>query len=307
MTDLLSPVDSEVRAHVRERAEATRARRQAVSSIMTGLCWASIAVAAVPLVMILVELFSKGWSYISTSSFYTQLPQAPTLFSQNQLGGISNSLVGSLVLIVYACIAAVPIGIGIGVYLAEHDTKPAAVLRTVTATMIGAPSILMGLFAYSVIVIQFGVGFSILAGSFGLAVLMLPLIASTTELSVRNVPHTLREAGLALGARPSTTSLRIVIPAALTGIVTGCILAISRAVGETAVVYLVIGGTASAITWKPLDFGNSLPSTIYGDVQSSYSSQHDQAWGIALLLVLVIFVLSLAARIWSARKQKVRR
>ena len=124
---------------------------------------------------------------------------------------------------------------------------------------------------------------------------------------MRNVPHTLREAGLALGARPSTTSLRIVIPAALTGIVTGCILAISRAVGETAVVYLVIGGTASAITWKPLDFGNSLPSTIYGDVQSSYSSQHDQAWGIALLLVLVIFVLSLAARIWSARKQKVRR
>ena len=298
--------DSDIRTVIRERASATRARRQFVSNFMTGLCWAAIAAAAVPLVMILVELVRKGWPYVSTSAFYTQLPQQPTLFAQNQLGGISNSLLGTLVLVGYACVVALPVGIGIGVYLAERETKPAAILRTITATMIGAPSILMGLFAFGFVVVTLRVGYSYFAGSFALAVLMLPLIASATEIAVRNVPATLREAGLALGARPSTTSLRIVLPAAISGIVTGCILAISRAVGETAPVYLVIGGTLS-LTWKPHDLGNALPYAIYTDVTSSYSSQNNQAWGIALFLVTVVFVLSLSARTWANRKQKVRR
>lgn len=306
MTSMMNPVDDEVRRHVRERAEATRARRQSVSGLMIALCWASIAVAAVPLVMILDELVSKGLPYITKASFYTELPQQPTLFDQSAIGGISNSLIGSLALVLYACLAALPIGIGMGIYLAETDSKIASIIRTVTATMIGAPSILMGLFAFGFVVVQLGVGFSYLAGSFALAVLMLPLIASATELAVRNVPPTLREAGLALGASPSTTSLRIVLPAALTGIVTGCILAISRAVGETAPIYLVIGGTA-ALTWKPTELGNGLPYSIYQDITSSYTSLHNQAWGIALFLVTVVFVLSLAARIWAARKQKVRR
>lgn len=306
-TDVLEPVDNAIRNHLRERAQATLKRRQFVSGLMTFLCWAAIAIAAVPLIMILFELFKKGLPYVTSWAFYTQLPQQPTLFDQSHLGGISNSLIGSLAIIGYSCLVAVPLGIGIGIYMAENETKPAQIMRTVIATMVGAPSILMGLFAFGFIVEQLHVGFSILAGSFALGVMMLPVLASATELAVRNVPPTLREAGLALGAKPSTTSLKIVLPAAITGIVTGCILAISRAVGETAPVLLVIGGTVSAITYLPSQPGNALPYQIYQDVISNYDSQKNQSWGIALFLVIVIFILSLSARIWAARKQKVRR
>jgi len=273
---------------------------------MTVLCWMAITLTAVPLVALLIRLFAKGIPVLFKSGFFTQLPQQPTLFDQTNTGGVSNAIIGSIAIIVYAVLASIPIGIIVGIYTAESDSKFASIIRVVASTMVGAPSILMGLFAFGVIVIQFNLGFSILAGSFAVSVLMLPVLIGSTEIAVRNVPTTLREAGLALGAKPSTTSLRIVLPAATTGIVTGAILAISRAVGETAPVLLVIGG-AYAVTWKPNDPGSALPVSMYQDVASNFASLKDQAWGIGLLLVLVIFVLSFAARIWAARKQKVQR
>ncbi len=296
----------EIRAHLRERSAATLRRRMLVSKIMTVLCWAAIVAAAVPLIALLIRLFEKGTPVLFKSGFFTQLPQQPTLFDQTNTGGVSNAIVGTIAMIVYATLASVPIGVIVGVYTAESESKFAAAIRVVASTMVGAPSILMGLFAFGVIVVQLKLGFSILAGSFALSVLMLPVLISSTEIAVRNVPTTLREAGLALGAKPSTTSLRIVLPAATTGIVTGAILAISRAVGETAPILLVIGG-AYAVTWKPGDPGSALSVSMYQDVGQAYDSLKDQAWGIGLLLVLVIFVLSFAARIWAARKQKVQR
>jgi phosphate transport system permease protein len=161
----------------------------------------------------------------------------------------------------------------------------------------------MGLFAFSFIVHDLDIGFSALAGSFALAVLMLPVIAVTTEISVRNVPDTLREAGLALGAKPHKISLKVVLPTALSGIVTGCILAISRAVGETAPVLLTIGG-GYINSWKPLDPVSALPLSIYMNAKSEWPSQRAQVWGVALVLVIFIFVLSLSARMWASRKQR---
>jgi len=309
MTDSLTTqqiTSAEIRAHLRERSSATLRRRMATSRIMTILCWLAISLAAVPLVALLIRLFEKGTPVLLKSGFFTQLPQQPTLFDQTNTGGVSNAIIGSIAIIAYATLASIPIGIVVGIYTAESDSKFASTIRVVASTMVGAPSILMGLFAFGLIVVQLHLGFSILAGSFAVSVLMLPVLIGSTEIAVRNVPPTLREAGLALGAKPSTTSLRIVLPAATTGIVTGAILAISRAVGETAPVLLVIGG-AYAITWKPNDPGSALPVTMNSYVASNFDSLKDLAWGIGLLLVLVIFVLSFAARIWAARKQKVQR
>jgi phosphate transport system permease protein len=162
----------------------------------------------------------------------------------------------------------------------------------------------MGLFAFSFIVHDLNVGFSAIAGAFALAVLMMPVIIISTEIAVRGVPNTLREAGLALGAKPHKVSLRIVLPAAISGIVTGSILAVSRAVGETAPVLLTIGG-GFINSWKPLDPVSALPLTIFENAKSEWPSQRAQVWGIALVLVAFVFVLSLSARIWAARKQRV--
>jgi len=158
---------------------------------------------------------------------------------------------------------------------------------------------------FSFVVRDLNIGFTAIAGSFALAVLMLPVIVISTEIAVRGVPNTLREAGLALGAKSHTVSLRVVLPAAVSGIVTGSILAISRAVGETAPVLLVIGGGFTN-SWKPFDPVSALPLTIFENAKSEWPSQRAQVWGVALVLVAFIFVLSLSARMWASRKQQVR-
>ena len=134
---------------------------------------------------------------------------------------------------------------------------------------------------------------------------MMPVIIISTEIAVRNVPNTLREAGLALGAKSHVVSLKIVLPSALTGIVTGSILAVSRAIGETAPVLLVIAGGFTN-SWKPLSPVSAMPLSIYENAKSEWPSQRAQVWGIALVLVVFVFILSLSARIWASRKQQVR-
>jgi len=260
---------------------------------------------AVPLFLLLYQLFDRGLPVILHTGFFTQLPQTPNLITPNATGGVSNAIIGTLVLSLYASIMAIPIGVLVGVYLAESVSKLAASLRVISQTMAGAPSILMGLFAFSFVVRDLNIGFSALAGSFALAVLMLPVIVISTEIAVRGVPHTLREAGLALGAKPHKVSMKIVLPAALTGIVTGIILAISRAIGETAPVLLVIGG-GYINSWKPLDPVSALPLSIYENAKSEWPSLRTEVWGIALVLVVFVFVLSLSARIWASRKQQAR-
>ncbi len=306
LLDLEEPHDMShaMRDEIRETSDRVRARRVAASRIMVALCSVALLIAAVPLVLLILQLFKQGLSQIDWK-FFTTLPTTPTLVDPNETGGISNDIVGTIALTVYASILAIPVGVLVGVYLAETESKLATTLRVVSQTMAGAPSILMGLFAFSLIVHDLNVGFSSIAGSFALAVLMLPVIIISTEIAVRNVPLTLREAGLALGAKPHKVSMRIVLPSALTGIVTGIILAISRAVGETAPVLLVIGGGYTN-AWKPFDPVSAMPLAIFENAKSEWPSQRAQVWGIALVLVVIVFILSLTARIWASRKQQVR-
>jgi phosphate transport system permease protein len=297
--------NTNMRDEIRAISDHVRARRQLRSRIMVTLCAIALSATAIPLLLLLYQLFNKGLPVIWHASFFTQLPETPTLIAPDATGGVSNAIIGTLVLSLYASIVAIPVGVLVGVYLAESDSKLAAVLRVTAQTMAGAPSILMGLFAFSFIIHDLNIGFSALAGSFALAVLMLPVIVISSEIAVRGVPHTLREAGLALGAKPHKVSMKIVLPAAVTGIVTGIILAISRAIGETAPVLLVIGG-GYINSWKPLDPVSALPLSIYENAKSEWPSLRTEVWGIALVLVVFVFVLSLSARIWASRKQQAR-
>ncbi len=292
------------RDEIRRISDSVRARRVLRSQIMVALCGVALFIAAVPLVALLYQLFNKGLSQIDWK-FFTTLPMTPTLVAPNATGGISNAIVGTIALTIYASIMAIPIGVLVGVYLAETDSKLATSLRVVSQTMAGAPSILMGLFAFSFLVHDLNIGFTAIAGSFALAVLMLPVIIISTEIAVRNVPNSLREAGLALGAKPHKVSLKVVLPSSITGIVTGVILAISRAVGETAPVLLVIGGGFTN-AWQPFNPVSAMPLAIFENAKSEWPSQRAQVWGIALVLVIFVFILSLTARIWASRKQQVR-
>ncbi len=307
MIELTEPPtpDTHVRDEIRATSDRVRARRLLRSRIMVTLCALALAATAVPLLLLLYQLFRRGLPVVLHGAFYTQLPQTPTLIAPNATGGVSNAILGTLVLAAYASIMAIPVGVLVGIYLAESESKLAASLRVTAQTMAGAPSILMGLFAFSFVVRALDVGFSAIAGSFALAVLMLPVIVISSEIAVRGVPHTLREAGLALGAKPHKVSMKIVLPAAVTGIVTGIILAISRAIGETAPVLLVIGG-GYINSWKPLDPVSALPLSIYENAKSEWPSLRTEVWGIALVLVVFVFVLSLSARIWASRKQQAR-
>ena len=306
MTEIQEPkeVGNEMRGEIRRISSHSRARRLAVSRMMIALCAIALLVSAVPLVMLLYQLFKQGLPVID-KAFFTTLPSTPSLIAPNATGGVSNAIVGTLALTIYASVMAIPVGILVGIYLAETESKLASSLRVIAQTMAGAPSILLGLFAFSFVVRDLNVGFSAIAGSFALAVLMLPVIVISTEIAVRNVPNTLREAGLALGAKPHVISLRVVLPASASGIVTGTILAVSRAVGETAPVMLVIAGGFTN-SWKPFDPVSALPLSIYENAKSEWPSLRAQVWGIALVLVVFIFVLSLSARIWASRKQQVK-
>lgn len=307
LVELEEPVPQatrDTREEIRRISDRVRARRQRTSRIMVVFCGAALVLASVPLVALMYQLFDKGLSQINWK-FFTTLPTTPTLPAPNATGGISNAIVGTIALTIYASIMAIPVGVLVGIYLAETESKLATSLRVVSQTMAGAPSILMGLFAFSFLVHDLNIGFSSIAGSFALAVLMLPVIIISTEIAVRNVPNSLREAGLALGAKPHKVSLRIVLPSAITGIVTGIILAVSRAVGETAPVLLVIGGGFTN-SWQPFDPVSAMPLSIFENAKSEWPSQRAQVWGIALVLVVFVFILSLTARIWASRKQQVR-
>ncbi len=306
LAELEEPVVSghEMREEIRRISNRARPRRLATSRTMIAVCIVALAVAAVPLVFLVFQLVKQGAGQINWK-FFTTLPMTPSLTAPNATGGISNAIIGTIALTIYASILAIPVGVLVGIYLAENESKFASTMRVIAQTMAGAPSILMGLFAFAFVVHDLGIGFSSIAGAFALAVLMLPVIVISTEIAVRGVPATLREAGLALGAKPHKVSLRIVLPSAITGIVTGAILAISRAVGETAPVLLVIGGGFTN-SWQPFDPVSAMPLTIFENAKSEWPAQRAQVWGVALVLVAFVFVLSLGARIWASRKKQVK-
>ena len=198
------------RVLIQERAAKTRRARvirgRAFFTVMT----LAFLVAVLPLGSVLYTLISKGTGFISWS-FFTTVPTQPSLIDQSAIGGISNAIVGTLLVIGMAAAMSIPVGVLVGLFLAERDTRPANILRSMVGVMTGLPSILFGIFSLVYIVSAMG-GYSAFAGSLALAMMMLPVVARSSEESFRAVPSTLREAALALGARRSVVARSVIIP-----------------------------------------------------------------------------------------------
>jgi phosphate transport system permease protein len=266
-------------------------RRRGTSIVMVTLTCLAAALAVVPLIAILVYLLKQGAGALSLD-FFTKMP-APV---GEPDGGMANAIVGTLILIGIASVVGLPVGIGAGLYLAERQgTKLANGVRFLADVLNGLPSIVMGIFAWQFLVRPFG-HFSALAGGAAIGAMMIPLVTRTTEEMVRTVPHSLREAALALGYPRWRTSLQIVLRTALGGIVTGVLVAVARVAGETAPLLFTALGNAfwSTKLTQPIA---ALPLQIFTYAISPYDEQHAQAWAGALVLIALVLVISLLARL----------
>jgi phosphate transport system permease protein len=265
-------------------------RRYAANQVMVVLTYGAAVVATLPLLFILVHLMLQGATSINLD-FFTQLGPDPGEAG----GGMGNAIVGTLVLIGIATLIGLPVGIGSGLYLAERrDSKLATIVRFLADVLNGLPSIVVGIFAWQVLVRPFG-HFSAWAGGVALGAMMIPLVSRTTEEMIRLVPVSLREAALALGYPRWRTSLAIVLRTALPGIVTGALVAVARIAGETAPLLFTAFGNHfwSFALDEPIA---ALPLQIYVYAISPYDDWHRLAWAGALVLIGVVFVISLAAR-----------
>src|SRR5215208_5974326 len=264
--------------------------RQVVSKAMLGLTYAAAIVATLPLLFIIFHLLKQGASFLRPS-FFTEMPK-PVGESG---GGMSNAIIGTLILIGSASALGLPIGIGAGLYLADRRGSPlATVVRFLSDVLNGLPSIVLGIFAWEFLVRPFG-GFSALAGGIALGAMMIPLVTRTTEEMIRLVPVSLREAALALGYTRWRTSVSIVLRTALPGIVTGALVAIARIAGETAPLFFTAFGNHfwSLDVTQPIA---ALPLQIFTYAISPYDEWHAQAWAGALVLILLVLIISVAAR-----------
>jgi len=276
---------------VRQRTLRSVRGREARNRIMVSLTYVAAAMATIPLVLILVYLLRRGVSALGVE-FFTSMPQPVGEVG----GGMANAIVGTLMLIGVASALGLPIGVGAGLYLAEHRTgRLATVARFLTDVLNGLPSIVMGIFAWELLVRPAG-HFSALAGGIALGAMMIPMVTRTTEEMVRLVPDALREAALALGYSRWRTSLAIVLRTAMGGIVTGALVAIARISGETAPLLFTAFGNQFWSTDISAPVA-ALPLQIFAYAISPYEEWHAQAWTGALVLVGIVFVISLVARI----------
>jgi len=219
-------------------------------------------------------------------------------------GGVWNAIVGTIVITGIAIAVTVPLGLLVGLFLAESDGRAAAALRFTADVMTGVPSITVGIFGYIAIVRNFG--YSGLAGAFAVGFIMLPVIVRAGETAFRGVPTVLTEAALALGARRVTIARRVVVPTALPGVITGVLLAVARGLGETAPLLLTILGN-QYLQWNPTKSMEALPILIYNNSSQPYADLVQVAWGAALLLVVVVLILSIGSRLLAARLRRERR
>jgi len=280
---------------MRSVASRTSFRRRFVNGLMLGLTYVAAVVATLPLLFVLVYLLAKGVSAVNWS-YFTSLPHPPGMGG----GGAANAIVGTLVIVAGASVMGVPIGIGAGIYLAERKGAPLAVfVRFLADVLNGLPSIVMGIFAWELVVVPMG-HFSALAGALALGAMMIPTVTRTTEEMVRVVPSTLREAALALGYTRWRTSLRIVLPTALAGIVTGVLVALARVAGETApLLFTAFGNDFWSLSLnQPM---NALPLQIFNYAISPYDDWHAQAFAGALVLIALVLIISLLARAATGR------
>ena len=264
---------------------------------------AATLIALIPLALIVYYLLRKGLGSWSPSFFGTD-PTGNTFFRNASIGGIKSALLGTIEIVALASAVSIPVGIGVAVWLVEYgkDGRLASTVRFFIDVLTGVPSIVFGLFIYIVLIVGTGTSFAGYKGSFAIALLMLPVVTRAAEVILLLVPGGLREAALALGAPRWRVIVRIVLPTALAGLVTGVLLAVARAAGETAPLLFTSGATLKT-NLKLGQFMNSLPVQIYSDVTSPTTAVVNRAWGAALTLVLMIGALNLIARLIARRSR----
>lgn len=274
----------------RRASRRTLKRRKVTSNMMIGLTCAAALVATLPLMFILVHLLRLGAASVNWT-FFTHMPVP----AGESGGGMANAIAGTGMIVIMASVIGLPVGIGAGLYLAERGSaRLATSVRFLSDVLNGMPSIVLGIFAWQLLVRPFK-HFSALAGAVALAAMMIPLVTRTTEEMIRLVPVATREAALALGYSKWRTSLAVVLRTALPGIVTGSLVAIARIAGETApLLFTALGNSFWSLSpTRPIA---ALPLQIYSYAISPYDEQHAQAWAGALVLIAVVLVISIAAR-----------
>jgi phosphate transport system permease protein len=267
---------------------------------MSAAMVAAVVLVAIPLVAVLWSVFARG-AGIVVRAFPAFFTQTIPMISRKAGPGMGPAIVGTVLVTGGATLVAVPVGVLGAVYLHEYGGSGsfARLVRFMATVMTGVPSIVMGLFIYLVWTMNFG--YSAFGGALALACLMLPIVIGSTEQMLRLVPASLREASYALGATRSRTIVAIVLPAALPGIISGVLLAIARAAGETAPLMFAVG---AATAYNPRLFheaNTSLSLQIFGNATSAFPAAQDRAWGAALTLVLFTFLITLIARVFTAR------
>lgn len=307
-----------LRLKIMERQAALSSKRRLLNVVMLSLTGLMTLLALVPLFWITGYVIYKGGQYL-TPGFFTQLPRPLGM----EGGGVLHAIEGSLVVTLLAALFAIPPGVLAAFYAARYPNTPlGVVLRFSTDVLSGVPSIVIGLFAYATIVKPMG-HYSGLAGGVALAILMLPTVIRTTEEMLKLVPQSLREGSLALGAPEWRTSLSVLFPAALNGILTGFLLAIARAAGETApLLFTTLGnerydlglivrnGLAQhqglfqilgRIVDQPAD---SLPLTLWKYAQQPYPERIAQSWAVALVLMILVLSVNIISRVWIEYRRR---
>ena len=269
--------------------------RQVLSALFVAACALCVGLALVPLAFVLFFVVSQGVQSLNVD-FFTHNPRPVG----EPGGGMANAIVGTLILTGLAAAMAVPIGILSGVYLSEYrGSRFASAVRFAADTLNGVPSVVIGVFAYAVVVLPLR-HFSTLAGGFALGIMMIPIITRTTEELLLLVPNALREGALALGATRARAVFTVIVPAALPGIITGVVLALARIAGETAPLLFTSFNNRffSASLSQPI---SSITVQVFTYAISPYEDWHRQAWAGALVLVTIVLVCSMAARVAAAR------
>jgi phosphate transport system permease protein len=277
--------------------------RKRKDRIARGAVLACTVLALIPLLLIVYYLLRKGLSSWSIN-FFTTDPTGNTFFKSSSIGGIKSAILGTIEIVALASLIAVPIGVAIAVWLVEYGKNSwfANLVRFFVDVLTGVPSILFGLFIYIVLIIGTGSTYAAYKGSLALSLLMLPVVIRSAEVILLLVPGALRESALALGAPRWRVIFSVVLPTALPGMVTGVLLAIARAAGETAPLLFTAAATLKT-NFNLGQFMNSLPVQIYSDVTSPTTAVVNRAWGAALTLVVMILLLNLIARLVSRRSR----
>ncbi len=272
------------------KATRLQLRRKLTGRIMGALAYLAAAAAVLPLLLVFGYLLLKGASSVNLD-FFLHMPRPVGVPG----GGMANAIIGTLMLVGVASLLGVPIGIGAGMYLAEHGNAPLATsVRFLADVLNGLPSIVIGIFAWQLLVRPVG-HFSAAAGGIALGLMMIPTVTRTTEEMVLTVPTALREAALALGYARWRTALRIVLPTALGGVITGVLIAVARVAGETApLLFTSLGNQFWSVSLtQPI---SAIPLQVFNYAISAYDELHAQAWAGAVVLIALVLVISLGAR-----------